>query len=317
MHGGERKSFHTRLRALDVFPKLDETVPRLRSPVSGFLSLICGLFLAYLLLSEVYDFWAVGVASNVTVDQSREKTVDIHLDMDILGMNCPDFGFDVTDASGQLWLSATAMEGSELQKTPLQGAPNKKGKAGCKVHGQFWVSKVAGEFHVGLGKDTHKSGAEHGHEAAASHVHHFTMPELYAFNSSHHIHSLKFGPPLADVVQPLEDLYIVDPEGETYRYTYKLQVVPTQFKSRSGKVINTFQYSFTSNKQWVDKKASTFWQPGVFFAYEFSPYQVTYEENPRSLAHFLTRTCAILGGIFVVFGWLSSAYFHAHRLKKD
>lgn len=46
--------------------------------------------------------------------------------------------------------------------------------------------------------------------------------------------------------------------------------------------------------------------PGVFFNYELSPLRVRIEERRRSLGHFLTNCCAIIGGVFTVMGLLDS-----------
>ena len=40
--------------------------------------------------------------------------------------------------------------------------------------------------------------------------------------------------------------------------------------------------------------------PGVFLNYELSPMRVRIEEKRNSLGHFLTRLCAIIGGVFTV-----------------
>jgi hypothetical protein len=40
----------------------------------------------------------------------------------------------------------------------------------------------------------------------------------------------------------------------------------------------------------------------VFFSYDFSPVMLTIEERRRPLLHFLTRICAVVGGVFAMFG---------------
>lgn len=42
----------------------------------------------------------------------------------------------------------------------------------------------------------------------------------------------------------------------------------------------------------------------MFFVYEFSPIAITYEVKGESLARFLVRLCAIIGGIFTISGYL-------------
>lgn len=44
--------------------------------------------------------------------------------------------------------------------------------------------------------------------------------------------------------------------------------------------------------------------PGVFINFELSPMRVRIEERRNSFLHFLTRVCAILGGVFTVMGVL-------------
>ena len=43
-------------------------------------------------------------------------------------------------------------------------------------------------------------------------------------------------------------------------------------------------------------------QPGVFFNFELSPMRMRMEERRNSFLHFLTRVCAILGGVFTIMG---------------
>jgi hypothetical protein len=42
--------------------------------------------------------------------------------------------------------------------------------------------------------------------------------------------------------------------------------------------------------------------PAAIFSYDFSPVMLTIEERRRPLLHFLTRICAVVGGVFAIFG---------------
>lgn len=44
----------------------------------------------------------------------------------------------------------------------------------------------------------------------------------------------------------------------------------------------------------------------VFFNYEISPLMVIHRETRQSFAHFLTSTCAIVGGILTMAGLIDS-----------
>ena len=50
---------------------------------------------------------------------------------------------------------------------------------------------------------------------------------------------------------------------------------------------------------------------GVFFHFDFAPMVVIYTQTQRSLLHFLTSVCAIIGGVFTVAGLIDSLIFHA------
>ena len=42
--------------------------------------------------------------------------------------------------------------------------------------------------------------------------------------------------------------------------------------------------------------------PAIYFVYDLSPIVVRIETRTRSLLHFLTRVCAVVGGIFAITG---------------
>jgi len=58
--------------------------------------------------------------------------------------------------------------------------------------------------------------------------------------------------------------------------------------------------------------------PGAFFNFEISPIRVVHAEIRQSFAHFLTSTCAIVGGVLTVASLLDGLLFAAGRsLKKS
>jgi hypothetical protein len=48
-------------------------------------------------------------------------------------------------------------------------------------------------------------------------------------------------------------------------------------------------------------------------SYEISPIMVQFTEVRKSLLHFLTQLCAILGGVFVVFGLVDRMVYSSFR----
>jgi hypothetical protein len=90
----------------------------------------------------------------------------------------------------------------------------------------------------------------------------------------------------------------------------------------AGNVVNSMQFSVTEHLRRVDPKllnteAAQGLLPGVFFNYELSPMRARIEEKRRSFLHFLTRVCAIIGGVFTVMGMVDSFIFKVgEQLKR-
>ena len=58
--------------------------------------------------------------------------------------------------------------------------------------------------------------------------------------------------------------------------------------------------------------------PGAFFNFEISPILIVHSETRQSFAHFLTSTCAIVGGVLTVASIVDSILFATGRaLKKS
>jgi len=55
----------------------------------------------------------------------------------------------------------------------------------------------------------------------------------------------------------------------------------------------------------------------VFVNYELSPLRVRISEKRRSLGHFLTNCCAIIGGIFTVAGLVDSVIYRFGQSKSS
>ncbi|WVR03852.1 hypothetical protein IAU60_000849 [Kwoniella sp. DSM 27419] len=204
---------------------------------------------------------------------------------------------------------------------------------GCRIDGHVRVNKVIGNLHFSPGKSFQGSA--------------IAMAELlpYLRDKNHHdfghtIHEFRFGADLTPAeekrMRPLEDkwrksLAIRDPlhgvEARTdetqYMFQYFLKVVTTNFVYLSGEKIPSNQYSATQYERDLRQGGGkdshghvtshgVSGYPGVFFNYEISPMKVIHTETRQSFAHFLTSTCAIVGGVLTVaslvdsFIWSSS-----------
>ena len=61
--------------------------------------------MCYLLISETQEaFFGERKVCKVGIDSAREGHTQIHLDFDVLGMDCTEFGFDVTDKMDMIFV---------------------------------------------------------------------------------------------------------------------------------------------------------------------------------------------------------------------
>lgn len=162
---------------------------------------------------------------------------------------------------------------------------------GCNIAGYLEVERVAGNFHV----STH-SHSFHVLEAVLHNNH-------GSLNVSHTVHSLSFGPPFPGVVNPLDDnVRMLSKEEGAGTFRYFLKVVPTVYSSLTGPEIPTNQFSVT--EYFTPSKGTDGALPAVYFMYDLFPITVEIKERRRSVGHFLTRVCAVVGGVFAVSGML-------------
>ncbi|THG93101.1 hypothetical protein EW026_g8038 [Hermanssonia centrifuga] len=117
---------------------------------------------------------------------------------------------------------------------------------------------------------------------------------------------------------------------QQYMFQYFLKVVSTQFRTLDSKTINTHQYSATHFERDLSKGLTEnsgegvhvmhgmTGIPGAFFNFEISPILIVHQETRQSFAHFLTSTCAIVGGVLTVASLIDSVAFATSRkLKKS
>jgi hypothetical protein len=188
-------------------------------------------------------------------------------------------------------------------------------KEGCNAYGSLEVPKVPGNFHF---------GPSQGAQSAYQHVADVIAFTYGAFNVTHRVNVLSFGPYLPDNVRkgsPLHGRSVFLGEG-TGMHQYFLKLVPLIYAPLRAAPMLSYQYSVTEHVRKLDAsqaqvEAATGLLPGVFFNYELSPLRVRIEERRRSLGHFLTNCCAIVGGVFTVMGLVDTLVHRALRVSKS
>jgi len=183
-------------------------------------------------------------------------------------------------------------------------------KEGCRIYGYLEVNRVGGSFHIAPGKSFIINHI---------HVHDVNPFSSTDFNVTHQIKHLSFGQQLdlesvdAGAINPLDGVEGVAEKG-AMMFQYYIKIVPTTYTQTDGSYFPSNQFSVTRHSKVVSVMAGEGGMPGVFFSYEMSPVMVKYSRKEKSLGHFLTGLCAIIGGVFTVAGILDKLIYNSSRL---
>jgi len=243
------------------------------------------------------------------------------------GEPCCNTCQDVVTAYGAMGWSITTIKSTSEQCAREQSTRaelniDKEAKEGCNLSGIMEVNKVAGNFHVAIGDAVIRDGR---------HIHQFDPATAHLFNITHTIHSLSFGLKYPGMeANPLDGAtFHVDEKVGTGLNQYFIQIVPTIYKDGS-KTLTTNQFSYTKRFRPLHQKESEGEDkdsltpshsyspvlPGVFFIYDVSPFMVEVSKVTVPLTHFLTKICAIAGGVYTVAGIIDSLIYHGKSFSK-
>lgn len=199
---------------------------------------------------------------------------------------------------------------------------------GCRVQGQHDMYQVPSKLIFATDRDLwliHKLKAEE--------------PDVYnKFSLDHYFEQLSFG----DISQS-EDIQahfaeypehtrldmvkedaaanraaILSQEGSPEHFNhYKfISVVPHQFvdTSTSDQVdFRSYSYALTLNKKPAEKQPEL---NMVMMIFEFSPVSMSITKSKALFSRFLISVCAIVGGVFVVFGLINSSLLACYKKAK-
>ncbi|CAI5743532.1 unnamed protein product [Peronospora destructor] len=177
---------------------------------------------------------------------------------------------------------------------------------GCRFTGKMFVNRVAGNFHVALGRTFHRHGKM---------MHQFRPGQEYTYNSSHIIHSLSFGEPMPGITGPLDGVKKIAAEfGGVFQYDIK--IVPTIFSDVNENAIHSYQFSVTQQSSYLNPYHQMTSLPGTFFVFDFSPFMVKVENSRMPFTHFLTKICAIVGGVISIAGFVDSFMYNSLHVRR-
>lgn len=141
-----------------------------------------------------------------------------------------------------------------------------------------------------------------------------------AFNFSHMVTELSFGPHYPALLNPL-DKTIAMTEDHYYKYQYFLSVVPTIYSKGSKpldayaaahgalqtnpsmkNMVFTNQYAATSQSGPIPE--TPYLVPGIFFKYNIEPILLLINEERGSFLSLVIRLVNTVSGVLVAGGWL-------------
>jgi len=209
---------------------------------------------------------------------------------------------------------------------------------GCNVAGRIKVNKVIGNLLFSPGRSFQTNGLNMNDLVPYlrdGEVHHWGhVVESFRFETDEETYKvsqkLEMMKRLGWIAMPL-DRYYAHARNPKFMFQYFLKVVSTRYRFVNSRSVGTHQYSVTTyqrdlsesnsphkNAQGLMASRNHLSLPGAYFTFEISPMQVIHAEIRQSFAHFLTSTCAIVGGVLTIAALIDSFVFSAtSRLKNS
>ncbi|KAJ5280573.1 hypothetical protein N7478_005945 [Penicillium angulare] len=346
------KSNLSGLKTFDAFPKTKAsyTTPTHRGGQWTVLILIvCTLFT----FTEFKTWWRGTEQHHFSVEKGVSHELQLNLDI-VINMPCDDLRVNIQDAAGDrimagdllkreqtnwsLWMQKRNKDKHQYQTLSheeddrlsqqeadahaghvlgeVRRNPRKKFAKGpsmrwgdtvdsCRIYGSLEGNKVQGDFHI--------TARGHGYREFAPHLEH------NAFNFSHMITELSFGPHFPTLMNPL-DKTIAETDAHYYKFQYFLSVVPTLYTKgrsaldaytrslnsvapRSGRnAIFTNQYAATSQSGPLEERPVLV--PGIFFKYNIEPILLLISEERGGFLALVIRLINTMSGVLVTGGWI-------------
>uniref|UniRef100_A0A1A7YGR6 Endoplasmic reticulum-Golgi intermediate compartment protein n=2 Tax=Iconisemion striatum TaxID=60296 RepID=A0A1A7YGR6_9TELE len=325
-----KKKALTLVKELDAFPKVPESYVE-STASGGTVSVMAFTFMAILAFLEFFVYRNTWMKYEYEVDKDFSSKMRLNVDITV-AMRCQYIGADVLDLAEtmvasdglkyepanfellpeqRLWhltllhiqerLKVEHSLQDVLFKSAMKGVPPSQSRSedspssltACRIHGHLFVNKVAGNFHITVGKSIpHPRG--HAHLAA--------LVSHDSFNFSHRIDHLSFGEAIPGLINPLDGTEKVTTEPN-HMFQYFITIVPTKLNTYQVSA-ETHQYSVTERERVINHIAGSHGVSGIFMKYDISSLMVKVTEQHMPLWQFLVRLCGIIGGIFSTTGMI-------------
>mmetsp|Transcript_41633 Transcript_41633/g.109906 ORF Transcript_41633/g.109906 Transcript_41633/m.109906 type:complete len:403 (-) Transcript_41633:47-1255(-) len=187
-------------------------------------------------------------------------------------------------------------------------APPQEGE-GCRIEALLRARKVPAILHIGVGRHFDPKLLPGTHRTD------FAEQVIAKLDFSHEVQGLSFGPPFPGLVDVLAGRKKANYRaGGVDHHQYDIHVIPTQYVEDGGTDISSHQYSVTEYTRRVNTQYADTTAAGLWMSYTFTPFEVRVTRSRKSLWHFLTECCAILGGIFAFTGILDKLAYRVSRV---
>uniref|UniRef100_A0A8C5TA88 Endoplasmic reticulum-Golgi intermediate compartment protein n=1 Tax=Malurus cyaneus samueli TaxID=2593467 RepID=A0A8C5TA88_9PASS len=327
-----RKKTLNLMKELDAFPKVPESYVE-TSASGGTVSLIAFTTIAFLTIMEFMVYRDTWMKYEYEVDKDFTSKLRINIDITVamrcqyVGADVLDLAetmvasadgliyesvvFELTPQQKELQrmlqlIQSRLQEEHSLQDVIFKSAFKSTSTAlpprednplqspdACRIHGHLYVNKVAGNFHITVGKAIpHPRG--HAHLAA--------LVSHESYNFSHRIDHLSFGELIPGIINPLDGTEKIASD-HNQMFQYFITVVPTKLHTYKISA-ETHQFSVTERERVINHAAGSHGVSGIFMKYDISSLMVTVTEEHMPFWQFLVRLCGIIGGIFSTTGIL-------------
>eukprot|EP00931_Biecheleriopsis_adriatica_P099723 TRINITY_DN7441_c0_g3_i1.p1 TRINITY_DN7441_c0_g3~~TRINITY_DN7441_c0_g3_i1.p1 ORF type:complete len:400 (-),score=76.82 TRINITY_DN7441_c0_g3_i1:6-1205(-) len=182
---------------------------------------------------------------------------------------------------------------------------------GCRLQASLHVRKVPGTIHVGVGRTFRRNIKK---ELIQNPEELWDMATSADF--AHFIQDLSFGPDFDGLVNVLKGRKKSNhTAGLSEHWQYDVHIIPTRFQEDGYDEVSSHQYSATEYVKPVDARNPEHEAPptGLWMNYDITPFEVRVTRARKSLWHFVTECCAILGGIFAFSGMLDNFVYQFNR----
>ena len=335
----KKKNIVDNIKSFDIYQKLPNQY--LKPTLIGALLTLFSIILSYHLFKfEFKKYFQKQLTSNLNIDLSPNSNIlNVNIDISILKIPCSILDLDISDLMGDIEKikitkqkikendinineiltnnfteeildneNITSKQNEEILTFTKNGFINNEG---CRFFGNFNMRRIPGNFYFTV-------------------RHHLkTMEKInelidYKFNLSHKINNLSFGYEndlkyindnfKIGKLNPLDNKIVID-KNEGITHNYYMNIIPSEYYGENNKIYNVFQ--LTANYL---SKSDSDEIPEIAFYYDISPIKITYQIIFPSNFDGIVNICAIIGGVFTIFGILNQfilKVFQGHYKKRN